>query len=216
MNYLKQNKKIKASSKDGVIVYNFGIPARKARDGFTTCRKAKNCIPGCYARQGAYLWPVVANAYEKRLALARGPRAEFTMGISADIEIALKRAKGKQVYIRIHDSGDFFSLNYALAWMEIVADYPDVKFYAYTKEVKMLGHWELPENMRLVFSYGGKEDKLISPDMPHSRVFETTAGLKKAGYIDASKDDLLVFKGKKIGLAYHGNKKFSNTSWGKV
>jgi hypothetical protein len=40
-------------------------------------------------------------------------------------------------YVRIHDAGDFYSLEYLLLWLEIVKACPNVTFYCYTKEVKM-------------------------------------------------------------------------------
>ena len=198
-----------ATSNKNVEVWNWGIPA------LLTCRQAGACAGGCYARQGFYNMPVVKNAYNDRLELAKGPRGQFTRAIMADIDHAIRKAGGKRVYIRIHDSGDFFSLNYALSWLEIIEAYPKVKFYAYTKEVRMFKDWKLPRNFRVVFSYGGKQDELIEKGMAHSRVFETSADIKKAGYIDASDNDLMIFKGKKIGLAYHGQKAFNKTRWRK-
>jgi hypothetical protein len=38
---------------------------------------------------------------------------------------------------RVHDSGDFYSREYALDWFRIMAALPHVQFYAYTKMVPL-------------------------------------------------------------------------------
>lgn len=64
---------------------------------------------------------------------------------------------------RIHSSGDFFNKSYFKGWMEFAALHPDTIFYAYTKS---LPYWveyrsDIPTNMILTASYGGKWDHLI-------------------------------------------------------
>tara|TARA_R110002020_G_scaffold339458_2_gene554610 strand:- start:281 stop:1045 length:765 start_codon:yes stop_codon:yes gene_type:complete len=65
--------------------------------------------------------------------------------------------------LRIHASGDFFNEKYFLAWCEIARQKPDVIFYAYTKS---LNFWvnninDIPKNLRLIASRGGRFDNLI-------------------------------------------------------
>lgn len=199
-NYLTQNSKIKAMS--GIKTYNFGIPAFRARDGFVTCPSAGICAKGCYAKQGAYAWSNVQDAYEKRLALTKS--THFVSTIDAEI----KRRGIKRV--RIHDSGDFYSLEYFKAWLDIITRNPNTIFYAYTKRVTMIRSYKalktLPNNFTYIFSEGGREDKFIS-DYRHSRVFNTLDELTQAGYANASKDDSMALGvNKKIGLIYHGAK----------
>lgn len=64
---------------------------------------------------------------------------------------------------RIHVAGDFFSQAYFDAWMTVARSNPDRLFYGYTKSLK---YWirrieDLPENLVLTASYGGREDHLI-------------------------------------------------------
>jgi hypothetical protein len=55
MKYLTQNSKMKKSSTNNAVVYNFGIPAYKSRRyGIRTCPSAKECARGCYALSGPY------------------------------------------------------------------------------------------------------------------------------------------------------------------
>ena len=39
---------------------------------------------------------------------------------------------------RIHESGDFWSELYFQAWLEVARQHPNIKFYAYTKQ---LSYW---------------------------------------------------------------------------
>jgi hypothetical protein len=95
--------------------------------------------------------------------------------------------------VRIHDAGDFFDATYLARWARIAAANPDVLLYAYTKEVAMLKATPLPDNMRVVYSYGGRQDHLIDPGADrHADVFPTRAALDAAGYYDQEDNDLLA------------------------
>ena len=67
-------------------------------------------------------------------------------------------------YIRIHVAGDFFSETYMLAWHLVATVNPNIKFYAYTKSIQWMYNLEnqRPDNLRMIASYGSKEDALIS------------------------------------------------------
>lgn len=210
-NWLTQNTKMRKST--GVKVYNWGIPAFKSDTGFKTCPMAGICAKGCYATMGAYKFSNVAKVFEKRLKLTQSN--DFVNTIDAEI----KRRKIKKV--RIHDSGDFYSLTYFLSWRNIMHLNPDVEFYAYTKMVKMFKALQnkdaLPENFTLIYSFGGKQDNLINIKTDrHSKVFENISQVP-SDYIDASDDDnLALTPNKKIALVYHGIKNYSNTLWDKT
>ena len=69
----------------------------------------------------------------------------------------------KQDIVRIHVAGDFYSQAYFDAWLEVAKRNPSKTFYAYTKS---LPYWiqrkdEIPANMKLNASRGGKHDALI-------------------------------------------------------
>lgn len=213
---LVQNKKMKNSSLDGLKVYNFGIPAFKSKTGLITCPKAGVCMTGCYAKSGAYLFSNVAKAYEDRLAVSQSEF--FKEKMSLEINLLLKKKSVKKLVIRIHDSGDFYSAEYLADWLNIMLKYPSVQFYAYTKMIELFKGRLLPNNFKVIFSLGGKNDSLINQSTDrHSKVFESIDDLNNAGYVDVSHDDMLAIgESKKIGLVFHHAKKFSNTSWGKV
>ncbi len=65
---------------------------------------------------------------------------------------------------RLHVSGDFYSLPYFDAWILIAEKYPNQTFYAYTKALNfwILRRKDIPKNLILTASYGGKFDSLIA------------------------------------------------------
>jgi len=65
--------------------------------------------------------------------------------------------------IRIHAAGDFFNQAYFDMWCELAMNNPDIEMWAYTKS---LGYWvkridNIPNNLILTASYGGRQDHLI-------------------------------------------------------
>jgi hypothetical protein len=224
MTLLTQNAKMKKSSQNGNNVFNFGIPAFRSETGLATCPNASQCATGCYARTGTYRFKNTVNAYETRLSLTQ--TEDFVPLLVADIHLKSlqSKSKGLQCIIRIHDSGDFYSKDYAKKWFAIMAHFennPNVSFYAYTKMVSMFETFKaeniIPSNFRAIYSYGGREDSQIDTEShKHSRVFENLAQLLQAGYADASQDDMVAYNSLKVGLVYHGVKSYQNTTWSKV
>lgn len=211
-NWLTQNSKI--AKMTGVKTYNWGIPAYRSADGFKTCPNAAACARGCYATQGAYLFSNVAKVFEQRLKLSLTPRFETI--ISGEI----KRRKVER--LRIHDSGDFYNIEYLDKWLRIIQANPQTKFYAYTKMVSVFKRYanegRIPDNFVVIYSYGGTEDKLIDKKNDrHSWVFSSLDALQAAGYSNATQDDSVAAEGNiKVGLVYHGTKNIENTDWAKV
>jgi hypothetical protein len=65
--------------------------------------------------------------------------------------------------IRIHAAGDFFNQAYFDMWIEIAKANPDIEIWAYTKSLQ---YWvnrinDIPKNLTLTASYGGRQDELI-------------------------------------------------------
>lgn len=207
--YLARNEKM-MKMKD-LRTFNWGIPALRSRAGFLTCPNAGACAAGCFARAGWYtVRKVVMDAYDRRLALSQTPHFEEVLGY----EIRVRRVER----LRIHDGGDFYSPEYLRRWLTIVRAHPHVRFYTYTKMVSLLKSVDLPANLAVVYSYGGKEDHLILPTDRHCRVFETHEELELAGYADASESDAVAAEGPNhlIGIVFHGQRKWRNTAWSKV
>jgi hypothetical protein len=177
----------------------FGIPALKSKDGFVTCPQAGACAAICYARQGFYRMPNVANAKEHNLKESRNLKTFIPKAIED-----LTRLKHE--IVRIHDAGDFYNQAYLDAWYEIARQFPKKFFYAYTKSLHLDLWTNKPKNFRIVQSISGKLDHKINKHKPHSRIFATTAKRIKAGYIDGDRkgDESVIAGETKIGLLYHG------------
>ena len=200
MNLLTQNTKMKKTSKENnTKIFNFSIPAYKTKSGKITCPFAKDCIKYCYAQKGNYTrFPIIQQLMEKKYELSKTENFINLM----NKEIKKKKAK----YIRIHDSGDFYSIKYLNKWIQIAKDNKNVIFYAYTKSIKFfINGLKLPKNLKIIFSEGSKTDNLINTKKHrHARIFKDIKTLLNAGYIDASNNDLkAITSNKKVGLIYH-------------
>ena len=201
MNLLTQNSKLKKTSKTlGLRVFNFGIPAYKSASGKLTCPMADECVKFCYAKKGAYIWSNVKPAFEKRYELSK--TNEFVEAMNAEIR------KKKPDYVRVHDSGDYYSTAYLNKWIEIAIHNPDVRFYSYTNMVDMMLKASLPSNYDIIFSDAGKQKHLINErEHRHTKIFSNSSDLISAGYADASSTDLIATRwfsdNNKVGLIFH-------------
>ena len=201
MNLLTQNSKLKKTSKElGVKVYNFGIPAYKSASGKLTCPFADECVKFCYAKKGAYIWSNVQPAFEKRYQLTLTD--QFVEAMSKEI------LKKQPDFVRVHDSGDYYSPKYLQKWIDLAIIHDAVKFYSYTNCVKMLKEAKLPDNYDIIFSDSGKQKHLINRKIDrHTKIFENYQELLDNNYINASKIDLYATKwfnkNNKVGLIKH-------------
>lgn len=201
MNLLTQNSKLKKTSKAlNLRVFNFGIPAYKSASGKLTCPMADECVKFCYAKKGAYVWSNVKPAFERRYELSK--TLEFIDAMNDEIR------KKKPDYVRVHDSGDYYSRTYLSKWIAIAKQNPDVRFYSYTNMVDMMLKADLPENYDIIFSDSGKQKHLIDRDKHrHTKIFKSKEQLDKEGYMDSSSTDLYATKWfnntNKVGLIYH-------------
>jgi hypothetical protein len=199
------NTKLKKTAKEfDVKIFNFSIPAgNDKKSGKITCPFAGSCLKLCYAKRGMYRFGNVERALTKRYEASK--EADFVQRITNELA---KVKKGIQVYVRIHDSGDFYSPAYFAKWLEIARLNPSVRFYAYTKSHSFIRGIELPENIDLIFSLGSKNDELINQDTErHSKIFYSADEMQEQGYTDASYLDIVATKwiteNKKIGLIIH-------------
>ncbi|KKL98627.1 hypothetical protein LCGC14_1822530 [marine sediment metagenome] len=199
MKLLTQNSKLKKDN-----IWSFGLPAVK------TCPQAGECANYCYARKGRYVFGTVKSHKERCFDHSK------TLLFIRDIcrEIDSHQQSGINI-IRIHDSGDFYNRLYARQWFAIAKRKPNIIFYAYTKSVEMFKEFRLgrnadnthviPDNFRVIYSYGGKQDQLIDINLDrHAWIFDNEQDLRLAGYVDCSESDLLTATtdSLKIGLIY--------------
>lgn len=85
-------------------------------------------------------------------------------GVKAVYDVIARSLPSDAKLVRVHVSGEFKTLAYFDAWLQIARDNPSCKFYAYTKSlpfwIKRMG--EMPDNFILTASYGGTHDELIA------------------------------------------------------
>ena len=203
MNLLTQNTKIKDTSNAlGVKVFNFSIPAYKSASGKVTCPFADKCIKFCYAQKGNYKrFPSVRNGMEKKYQLTK--EENFVQLMNKEIK------KKKPDFVRVHDSGDYYSKKYLNKWLTIAKQNPKVKFYSYTNSIKFIKELQgIPGNFDFIFSDSGKQVNLIDKTKDrHTKIFDSIESLNKIGYKNASKIDLFATKWynptNKVGLIFH-------------
>jgi len=196
------NSKLK---KSGIVSFNL-IP-------ITHCPLAGACKAFCYATVGQQAF---ASGVKRRAAAFK---ATLSPTFVQDMHAEVGRWKRKIKAVRVHDSGDFYSMDYLKAWLEIARLNSDVKFYAYSKSLPFIhrayDQGLVPSNFRLIQSVGGLADSRIRTDLPHARIFGTLEELQSAGYADASEtDDVSAFSDTRfVGLVVHGARKgkFSGT-----
>lgn len=170
-----------------------------------TCPTAGDCAKLCYAQQGNFMFSNTKIAHHRNLQAFFDDPTQLAM----DLVDAIGSKRNLEAF-RVHDSGDFFSIAYTRWWFAIIRELPNIQFYAYTKRVKMFKGAlknEIPDNLSLIFSYGGREDKLIDPTNDrHSRVFPTQEEMIQSGYHDTYETDANAADPAKrcIGLVYHG------------
>lgn len=201
MELLTQNSKLKKTSKViGAKVVNFGIPAYKSQSGKLTCPFADECIKFCYAQKGAYIWSNVKPAFEKRYEATK--REDFIEVMQKELD------RKKPAYVRVHDSGDYYSEAYLQKWLTIAKNNPHIRFYSYTNSVAMLKGAILPDNYDIIFSDSGKQKHLIDPATDrHTKIFKSYEDLYSEGYANAMESDLNATKwfsnSNKVGLVFH-------------
>lgn len=244
--FLRQNGELRKDR-----IWNWTLPAFAVRltDGRTmnVCPNAGACSNFCYALNGTYMFRNVKAAHERNLLMVLDHREEWKAQMISellhkrfarnyverfpDTNLGLDewteewRVKGGAA-VRIHDSGDFFSVDYLNDWLDIARACPHVLFYAYTKEVTMFREHAVgkaPVNFRWVYSTGGKQDSLIDKDTErHADVFPTFEVMESLGYTSQEDNDLLcvLLPTTRVGIIAnnipHFNKKMAGRSFSEL
>jgi hypothetical protein len=197
---LRQNRQLRA-----LRIYNWSLPALAARlpDGRTVkvCPSAGVCASVCYARNGTFLWPVVKARHTENLRLVLDEPDRWQQEMLA--ELARPRFEG--AWVRLHDSGDFFSREYLGRWLEIIRARPQTRFYCYTKEVRLfrdLVEPNPPANFWWVYSYGGIQDSALDTERDRvADVFPDEESIAAAGWHSQAESDLLSVLGpRQVGI----------------
>lgn len=113
----------------------------------------------------------------------------------------------KAKIVRIHSSGDFFTKDYFQAWVNVAKMNPDKIFFGYTKILPYVKAAK-SDNFRLVYSFGGKMDSMVTTE-PVSYVVNSISeavakGLQVSCELHPADDYNFVMAQKSFALVVHG------------
>jgi hypothetical protein len=201
--------------KDGIAT--FGLPP------VVTCPNAGTCKSFCYASTGNFRFPSVAGRAIKNHEISQ--HADFATKLTEALRVLAR--KGVKL-VRIHQSGDFYSIAYIKAWFNafavVQAEGLSIEGYAYTKSfglivaaIRLTGSLvDKPSNLTLIASEGGTLDaREYVSNFP--QLFSTVAIVKQPEaiieehFVGGSESDLENLMNAKMGLGLqlpaHGAKR---------
>lgn len=156
LEFKQGNTKIKAEKNATIKPLSFGIPHQYLMDAlkahgyladefgtidYNTCgNRCKSCKSFCYNNKSLRAKGFTVNMVSN---LLKAIRSDFEAILTTAIELQVakvesKRSKYTSINVRIHESGDFFSDEYMLAWLNVMKKFPQVKFYTYTKQFELV------------------------------------------------------------------------------
>ena len=169
----------------------------------------------CFAASSEVQYDGVYKNRQHNLALIRDSLAHGNCADLINDSLQLARKKSTKL-VRIHESGDFFSAEYLMAWLLVAKHNPDLKFYCYSKNLPLFVNLTLPANFYLTASYGGKYDNLIDEGKftRYAKVFMTEDDANRAG-LKVDSQDKSCFGNEPFALLVHGTQP-AGSAWGKA
>lgn len=184
------------NSKLGPWIHSWSLPAGKRE----TCPGETDlCRRACYAKKNSFAYPSVQTAYRRNKAMADKPW--FADWMTAELKHRMVRI------VRIHVSGDFYSVEYTRKWHTIVAACPDARFFAYTRSwaVDAMLHDLIQlsrfPNMALWWSV----DRLSGPAPAIRGIRKAYMAIDDADAMNAPNDCDLIFRDRRSTRMKRGN-----------
>ena len=113
----------------------------------------------CYAAKAEAYLPAARAVRWRNLDQLKGRNVSSMVGL-----LSSAMPEGVKV-IRVHSSGDFFSLRYFQAWVRFAEENPNVTFFGYTK-ILDYAVAPKPDNFYLNYSYGSMDDERWNITIP--------------------------------------------------
>lgn len=158
----------------------------------------------CYSASQEVLYPNVYKARLKNWTLLREAKTRPKMR-----DLIISSLPPKADIVRLHVGGDFFCQNYFDSWIDVANLQPMRSIYGYTKA---LAYWvrrldQMPQNFRLIASYGGRYDDLIEEyGLPSATVVFSQEEAEERGLLLDFTDER-AFRGETFGLLVHGTQR---------
>jgi len=166
MTKLKRSKDRKVANlvtpngKQASIANSFGLPAGKE---FSCPSATSVCEKICYAGKLEKVFPSVRETITHNWDLLRNANQdEMYLLLSEMIAEFLgdcDRRNAEKLF-RIHWDGDFFNEDYTLAWKRVILDYPEIKFWVYTRVANSALILKDISNLSLYFSTDSENSEI--------------------------------------------------------
>lgn len=184
----KTNSKL---AKDNIVTFSL-LPG-------VTCRGCK--VKNCYAVRICERYPNVLNSWSANTDLLKDLKKLY-LRLYAELN---EMKEGTAV--RIHTSGDFVNQDYVSMWAHLAAEFPEHRFYCYTKSLDL--YWDIFDslpNTGRVQSLGGEFDDRIDWQKPVAKIYKNLEELVADGAVNGSESDSVALNAKGamlIGLIQH-------------
>ena len=134
------------NSKLGKDVFDFSLPP------IDSCPDSVSCALDCYAVRYYNQYPNVKKFYDGNFKLVLNDLDTFKKMVINQVKKKNDNPRAKSIKtIRIHASGDFFSMDYLKAWLDICNELKEVQFFAYTKAFNKID--ATPGNLNIINSW---------------------------------------------------------------
>ncbi len=142
--------------------------------------RSEGCEAVCYATKGNHQFPSVKESRSRSYETSKRNDFPALMEYTIRYHMTTKRYKGNVMIIRIHESGDFYSLQYLRKWIQIWKDLENepVLFVFYTKSFPFF--LMLTEEEKNVIRRMMKAGKLAM----NLSIDDTTDAKQKVAYLD--------------------------------
>jgi hypothetical protein len=174
---IKANEKMVKSGGADITIGNFGIPAivglvvdEKSKEFrvITTCPGAGECKEFCYVGAGNYIkYAASSENMMGALNYIYNDSNGFKQQMINELKALVK--PGVKVYLRWHDSGDFFSKDYLHLAFDVARAVPEATIYAYTKNAWVVNDKSMPDNFVINFSQGAKPNETNQIDFENTK-----------------------------------------------
>ncbi len=162
----------------------------------------------CYASKAESAFPTVRILRWKNYEiLENARRSRGVLGMVEALEAGLPKTAR---IIRIHSSGDIYCKEYWQALKILASNHPHLSFFGYSKVMAYVTDPDKPANLHMVYSFGGRQDSQLTPDVPVCRVVTSYAEAQSLGLdviCDNSESDYqdydYIVQGRSFALLVH-------------